>query len=59
MAEDKGFFEEILALWFHYTRISDVQALLDSAKHDLFVKTQDPDHCLHQLLPRYGAQRIR
>ena len=29
--------------------ISDVQSLLDSAMHDLFVKMQDPDHCLHQI----------
>ena len=28
----------------------DAQALLDSAMHDLFVKIQNPDHCLHQLL---------
>ena len=33
------------------TSICDVQALVDSAMHDLFVKIQDPDHCLHQLLP--------
>ena len=50
MAEDKGFFEEILALWFHYKHF-DVQALLDSAMRDLFVKMQNPDHCLYQLLP--------
>jgi len=33
------------------TSICDVQALLDSAMHDLFVMMQDPDHSLHQLLP--------
>ena len=29
----------------------DVQILLDSAMHDLFVKMQNPDHCLFQLQP--------
>ena len=33
------------------TSICDVQALLDSVMHDLFVKMQNPDHCLYQLLP--------
>ena len=27
-----------------------IQALLDSAMHDLFVKMQNPDHCLYQFL---------
>ena len=31
------------------TSICDVQALLDSAMHDLFVKMQNLDHCLFQL----------
>ena len=30
--------------------ICDVQALLDSAMHDLFVKMQNLDHCPFQLL---------
>ena len=33
------------------TSIWDVQALLDSAMRDLFVKMQNPDHCLYELLP--------
>ena len=30
---------------------NNVQTLLDSAMRDLFVKMQDPDYWLHQLLP--------
>ena len=44
----------------HYgftTSICDVQALLDSVMHDLFVKVQNPDHCLYQLLPSKRSTR--
>jgi len=46
-----------MALW--YTSICDVHALLDSTMHDLFVKMQNHDHCLYQLLPLNEAQRIQ
>ena len=48
---------EVMALW--YTSICDVHALLDSTMHDLFVKMQNHDHCLYQLLPLNEAQRIQ
>ena len=41
------------------TSICDVQALLDSAMRDLFVKMQNPDHCLfHVLSPEQSTTNL-
>ena len=50
LAEDKRFLKRSWRYGFT-TSICDVHAVLDSAMRDLFVKMQNPDHCLYQLLP--------